>query len=102
MRWLAKVLAAPVLWAVLFGAVYALHGAGCALGWTGVETALGSLHTVGMVAVWLLGLALHVFIVAVAPTDSTREDRLQRMGAWIGLVASSLTLLPVLLLSTCP
>lgn len=101
MRWLAGLLAGPVLWAVLFAAVYALHGVGCAWGWTEVATPFGSLHVVVMAAVWLTGLALHLGIVAVAPNGRARAAHLQRMGAWIGLVASGLTLLPILLLSTC-
>ncbi|MDR7124247.1 hypothetical protein [Pseudotabrizicola sp. 4114] len=101
MRWVAGMLAGPVLWAVLFAAVYALHGIGCARGWTGVATPLGSLHIVAMAGVWLAGLALHVGILATAPMGPAREARLYRMGAWIGLVASALTLLPVLLTSTC-
>ncbi|RGP37457.1 hypothetical protein [Pseudotabrizicola alkalilacus] len=101
MRWVVGMMAGPVLWAVLFAAVYALHGIGCAWGWTGVAAPFGSLHIVAMAGVWLAGLVLHVGILAAAPKGPAREARLHRMGAWIGLVASGLTLLPVLLTSTC-
>ncbi|MFN4154333.1 MAG: hypothetical protein ACK4HF_06730 [Paracoccaceae bacterium] len=101
MRWVAGMLAGPVLWAVLFAAVYALHGIGCARGWVGVATLFGTLHLVAMAGVWLAGLALHLVILWLAPQGQAREARLQRLGAWIGLVASGLTLLPILLTSTC-
>lgn len=101
MRWAVWMLAGPVLWAVLFAAVYALHGIGCARGWPAVSTMLGSLHIVAMATVWLAGLALHVAILWKTPQGLAREVRLQRYGAWIGLVASTLTLLPILLTSTC-
>jgi hypothetical protein len=101
MRWAVWMLAGPVLWAGLFAAVYALHGLGCAWGWVSVATALGSLHIVAMSAVWLAGLVLHGLILWRIPYGSSREVRLQRYGAWIGMVASGLTLLPILLTSTC-
>lgn len=98
---LARMLAGPMLWAALFSAVYALHGAGCALGWPAIATPLGPLHPAAMIAVWLAGLALHSILMVSLPTGPARAQRLPRMGAWIGLVASTVSLAPVVVLSTC-
>lgn len=101
MRWEVKALAGPMLWAVLFAAVYALHGAGCAWNWPAVETVFGSLHRTAMAAVWLTGLLLHAVIMAVVPKGQGRETYLCRMGAIIGLVASLITLAPIVVVSSC-
>ncbi len=102
MRWLGWTLASPILWAALFSAVYALHGIGCAQGWTVVATPLGPLHQVAMVILWLGGLILHALILLrLRGGGAARTDRLPRMGAWIGFVASLVTLSPLVLISTC-
>lgn len=101
MRWLATLLAGPTLWATLFAATYALHGIGCAQGWVSVDTPFGNLHRTALAALWLTGIALHIGIVGVAPKGNTLEDRLPRLGAWIGLIATVATLLPILLVSSC-
>lgn len=102
MRWLAVFSAPLTLWAVLFSAVYALHGLGCALGWPSVATPFGSLHVVAMTAVWLGGLGVHLIILRAAPRDPALGSRLVRLAGWIGFWASLLTLWPVLTLTTCP
>lgn len=101
MGWVVRMLAGPMLWAVLFAAVYALHGTGCALGWPAVATPFGPVHRVVMVALWLAGLGLHVALLATAPEGKGRERFLIRAGAWIGLVSSGISLAPVVLVSTC-
>lgn len=101
MGWLARFLLGPLLWSGLFLAVYALHGVGCARGWQAVATPLGPLHPALMIAVWLVGLALHGALLGLLPAGPAREQRLPRLGAWIGLVASIVTLSPVVLISTC-
>jgi len=101
MAMLARMLAGPMLWAALFSAVYALHGLGCARGWPAVATPIGPLHPALIVAVWLVGLALHGMLLALFPAGPAREQRLPRLGAWTGLVASVVTLSPVVLVSSC-
>lgn len=98
MRWVAWMLAGPMLWALLFAVVYALHGVGCARGWPDMATPLGSLHVVAMAAIWLTGLALHLVILLIV---SKRGEKLSVTGAWIGLVASLLSLSPIILVSSC-
>ena len=56
MRLLAWTLAGPTIWAVVFSLVYALHGAGCALGWQEVEAPLGSMHRLVLTLAWSAGL----------------------------------------------
>lgn len=101
MIWLARVLAGPVLWAVLFSAVYALHGAGCHLGWTNRPVGFTDLHHLAMWTAWALGLALHAVLVVTMPAGEGSPRWIITAGAWIGLVASLFTLFPVLVTSTC-
>lgn len=103
MVWLARVLAGPVLWAGLFSAVYALHGAGCHLGWTSVPIGPTDLHHTAMWLVWGGGLVLHLGLVVLMPRGMapTRSRWIVVAGTWIGLVASAFTLMPVVATSTC-
>jgi len=101
MRWVMLTLAGPTLWAVLFSAVYALHGTGCARGWNSIDTGPGTLHMTAMTGLWLFGLLLHLGLLMTLPGGSLRQQRLPRLGAWIGLIASLMTLAPILLTSTC-
>ncbi|MDO9527051.1 MAG: hypothetical protein Q7J57_16180 [Gemmobacter sp.] len=101
MLWAVHALLGPSLWAILFAAVYALHGIGCARGWPAVDTGIGSLHIVVMSAVWLTGLALHIGLVLCAPSGRAHNERLVLLGAWIGLVASLVTLSPIIYATTC-
>lgn len=101
MIWLARVLAGPVLWAVLFSAVYALHGAGCHLGWTARPVWFTDLHHLAMWATWLSGLGLHALLVVTMPAGQGRSRAIIVATSWIGLVASLFTLFPVLVISTC-
>ena len=101
MGWLARALAGPILWSALFVLIYALHGAGCNLGWTDHPVLFTDLHHAAMWAVWLAGLALHVVLVMILPTGTGRARRVVVAGSWIGLVASTFTLFPVIATSTC-
>nr|WP_111298810.1 hypothetical protein [Paracoccus saliphilus] len=101
MGWLARALAGPILWSGLFSLVYALHGAGCNLGWTDQPFLFTDLHHAAMWAVWLAGLALHLMLVVILPTGTGRARRVIVAGSWIGLVASAFTLFPVIATSTC-
>lgn len=102
MTWVARMLAGPGLWAVLFCAVYGLHGLGCAWDWPARQTPLGPLHPLGMIALWLAGLAVHgALIVLNGPRGDGTQAGLIRAGNWIGAVASAVTLFPVIAASTC-
>lgn len=101
MRWAMGMLAGPTLWAVLFVVVYALHGIGCAWGWPSVSFGPTSLQIAAMMGAWFAGLVLHLVLLWQMPKGHDREARLQRAGAWIGLVASGVTLLPIVVTSSC-
>ncbi|MFC3168851.1 hypothetical protein [Paracoccus fontiphilus] len=102
MAWVARMLAGPLLWSLLFSAVYALHGLGCARGWPAVDTPLGTLHPAVLILLWLAGLGLHGLLIAVnRPGGDATQARLVRSGNWVGAVASAVTLLPVVLTSSC-
>lgn len=101
MRLLAWTLAGPTIWAVIFSLVYALHGAGCALGWQHVEAPLGSMHRLVLTLAWSAGLIACGLLLAVKPAAEGREAYLLRAGAWIGLGATLFTLFPVVFASTC-
>jgi len=101
MNWLAKSLLGPGIWAVTFSAVYALHGLGCAQGWSSDLAAPGALHFSVMLAAWLAGIAACVVLVVRLPAGGGLQYRLPRAGAWIGLGATVFSHLPVLFASTC-
>lgn len=102
MAWLPRMLAGPVLWGLLFSAIYALHGVGCALDWPTWQTPLGPLHPGAMILAWVAGLVLHgLLIVLNHPQGSLGQARLIRAGNWIGAVSSAVTLLPVIVASSC-
>lgn len=104
MKWLALCIAGPMIWAIAFALVYALHGTGCNLGWTGIDT-LGrvSLQHAILWSAWLVALSANVALLLVVPTalQGRLEHWLPRAGAWIGLVATFFSLLPVVLNSSC-
>lgn len=104
MKWLGLFLAGPIIWAIGFSLVYALHGAGCNLGWTGTQVfGQVSLHHAALWAGWLVALSANLALLLALP--AAPEDRLAhwlpRAGAWIGLGATFFSLLPVALTSSC-
>lgn len=101
MNWLLKSLLGPSVWAVTFSAVYALHGTGCARGWSVASAAPGTLHHSAMLATWAVGMLACLLLIARLPAGGGLQRHLPRAGAWIGLGATLFTLLPVLVTSTC-
>ncbi|MFV3077069.1 hypothetical protein [Niveispirillum fermenti] len=103
MTWPLRALLGPLLWAVGFSLLYAVHGAGCAWGWPAVATPLGSLHHVILILLWVLflagGLALALWLGR--KQGNGRAAEIVRIGAWTGLGATLLTLFPVLGISSC-
>lgn len=106
MRWLGLSLAGPGIWAAGFTLVYALHGAGCAQGWTDIAVAGAvSLHALLLWSAWLATLAAGGLLLARLPAAAPKAPglvrALPRAGAWIGLGATAFTLLPVALATSC-
>ena len=101
MRFLALSLAGPMIWAIAFSLVYALHGAGCALGWPEVDLAFLSLHRLAMLAGWAAGLLACGVLLAWLPSGVGLRHWLPRAGGWVGLFATFFTLLPVAVTSSC-
>lgn len=99
MRWVALTLAGPALWAVLFSAVYGLHGGLCA-GVSGPE-GLATSARLTLVALWLAGLLGHAALIWTLPRGDVLSTRLPHLGGWIGLVASFFTLFPVAIATSC-
>ena len=58
MSWPLRMLIAPLLWAVAFAAIYAVHGLGCARGWVLMPGLFGNLHQSAMLGLWALALIL--------------------------------------------
>lgn len=101
MGWPARTLLGPFVWAAAFAGIYALHGLGCAQGWPARATPFGPLHDVVLIAVWLAAVAASGMILRASPPAQDRESRIVRLGGWIGLAATVLTLFPVLGVSSC-
>lgn len=101
MSWPWRALAGPSLWAVAFSMIYAVHGLGCAWGWPGRAAPIGDLHNFVLIMLWLVALAAASAILWHAPRGNRTSDRLIYAGSCIGLIATILTLFPVLGLTTC-
>ena len=109
MKWLVLMLAGPSIWAIGFSLVYALHGTGCARGWTDMAVAGLSLHHAALWAGWLATLGAGGLLLLLLPPARAEAlapgtgaaARLPRAGAWIGLGATVFTLLPVALATSC-
>ncbi len=101
MSWPLQALRGPMIWALAFAGLYALHGAGCALGWAERPLLWGSRHDVVLQAGWALALLTAGGVLLRAPQGPGTGAQIARAGGWIGLVAVLLTLFPVLGLSSC-
>jgi len=104
MNALSRILVAPLVWLAAFSATYALHGTGCALGWTSVDAGAVSLQRAVLLAAWAGAIALQIALVvglaATAPSPWVRKVSL--ITGWTGLAATVWTLSPVALTATCP
>lgn len=101
MSWPFRALLGPTLWAIAFSVIYAAHGLGCAQGWPARTAPIGDLHHFILIILWLAALAAAGAILWHAPRGDGLSDRIIQAGSWIGLVATILTLFPVLGLTTC-
>jgi hypothetical protein len=91
----------PTLWALAFCVIYALHGFGCANGWTGVALPWGNLHYTVLIATYLVALALAALTLWRIPRGEGAKAQVIGAGGWIGLGGVALTLFPVLGVSSC-
>lgn len=101
MSWPLRALLGPMLWALAFSVVYAAHGIGCARNWPAWQTRLGDMHQMVLIGLWGIAVVLASVILWRAPRGAALDDKIARAGGWIGLVATALTLFPVLGLTTC-
>ena len=102
-----RLMAALLLWAAGFSALYAVHGLGCGLGW-GDRPALPPLTLLNLVLVplWLLFLALALLLLR---REARRRDldsrpairRATLAAGWAGLVGLVFMGAPVLLPAHC-
>lgn len=101
MRWLARLIVGPTVWAAAFAAAYGLHGLGCELGWTALQLGPVSAQRAAILLVGLLAALVCVALLAQVDRRLGVEAQLPRIGLWIGLGATLFTLAPVLVASTC-
>lgn len=100
---LLRMSAGLIVWAIAFCVLYGLHGIGCAVGWPSTTLPGGiSVHRGVLIAAWLACIATGV---AVALSQRGRRSTLiERTGwrlAWVGLIATVITGLPILMLPAC-
>lgn len=101
MNWPVRALLGPMLWAVAFVVIYAVHGLGCALNWPTQPAPWGDLHRFVLILLWGVSLAGAALILWLAPAAHGTSDKIVRAGNGIGFAAILLTLFPVLGLTTC-
>ncbi len=99
MRWLALLLAGPMLWAFGFVLIYGLHGIVCA-DVTGPE-GLTSATQIILIGVWVMSMLAFIPLFIRLPKGPGLHTRLPRVAAWSGLVATAFTLFPVALATSC-
>ena len=102
MRALLRLSAGLIVWAVAFGAIYALHGIGCARGWPD-HTILGlDLQRTMLAGVWMMFLATALAVAAwLSRSRAAPTDRIARATGWIGVAATIVTFLPILAIPVC-
>lgn len=101
MSWPLRALLGPLLWALAFSVIYAVHGLGCARGWTQISMPWGSLHQLVLIGLWCLAIMAGLALFRLTPPGPRISDRIARAGSWIGIVSVLLSLFPVLGLTSC-
>lgn len=100
---LVRMSAGLIVWAVTFCVLYGLHGVGCTAGWPSTPlTGWLDLHRAILAAAWLAGIAAGVAVVLAF--RAPRPTLIARTGwrlAWVGLIATMATGLPILVLPAC-
>ncbi|MBM9593400.1 hypothetical protein [Roseitranquillus sediminis] len=101
-----RILVAPLVWLAAFSGVYGLHGVGCAFGWADVELLSISLFRVALLAAWGAAVLLQLSLIPTLGSNrfGSAAPFVRRTSvalAWVGLVATLWTLLPVAVMSAC-
>lgn len=100
---LLRMSAGLIVWAVAFCILYALHGIGCAAGWSSTMLPGGiGLHRFALIAAWIACILAGV--VVLWSLRAPRATLIERTGwrlAWVGLIATVMTGLPIPLLPAC-
>ena len=99
------------IWGVSCNVLYGTVSLGCELGWQRVDIGPASLQRVLLIALWMLHLALHVWLIAwlrKSFAEGSEPPRTERFvqnvavaGAWFGLAATTVTGGLVVFLSPC-
>lgn len=100
---LLRMSAGLIVWAIAFCLLYALHGIGCAAGWSSAMLPGGiSLHRGTLIAAWLVCIAAGVGIaLSQRWPRTTLIARTAWRLAWVGVIATVATGLPILILPAC-
>ncbi len=99
---LIRMISGLAVWAVAFSGLYALHGLGCSLNWTG-QAPFGLTWTqASLLAMWGLMILVHGLLIAwLLKQPNGLMDRIGIAIGWIGLGATVFTGLPMLAISSC-
>ncbi len=99
---LVRLVSGLVLWAIAFSTLYALHGLGCSLGWSKQVVFGLSQSRMLLLAAWILFVAIQCGLLRrMARQKETHLDWMARAIGWIGLVATLVTGLPIIAISSC-
>lgn len=92
-----------VVWAAAFCILYGLHGIGCSAGWSSRIGPAGiDLHRGVLVVAWLACIAAGIAVAMwLRPSDPGLVGRTAWRTALIGLGATVVTGLPILILPAC-
>ena len=106
MNRLLRAMAGLILWGAAFNAVYALEGLGCALGWGSIDWGAGTALRTALVGAWTAALLAHLALIGWLLRERRRAPNafwspLESGLAFVGLIATSWTLLPVVAMRTC-
>jgi len=99
---LIRMVSGLVLWAMAFSTLYAFHGLGCSLGWTGSGAFGLSWAKMLLLATWISLIGTHCILLRwlVRRKDTEMERNGIAIG-WIGLGATVVTGAPILVVSSC-
>lgn len=100
---LLRMVAGLIVWAVAFCVLYALHGLGCAADWQRATLPFGiSPHRAVLSVAWVACLAVGGAVAWwLRPPHADMTDRIGWRLAWVGLLATVMTGLPILILPAC-
>ncbi|WP_066846502.1 hypothetical protein [Croceicoccus marinus] len=99
---LTRMVSGLVLWAAAFSILYALHGFGCSLGWTGPSLFGVTQVKVLLLAVWGILIVTHgLLMLWLLKQHETQMERIGIAIGCIGLGATISTGMPILAIPSC-